>query len=98
MQQQIMGVLDAWRGAEQLDIQHVRQPTQWMPIRLVKGRERPAKSFYGEAALHHGVVPDVAGIVETDEVVLKDRRVDRGRHRDEAEDREAEWAHQRTHV
>ena len=55
--------------AVQLDVEHVRQPGEGMPVAQEGGREGPGDGLAREAGLHVRVVDHVAVVVVVDEVV-----------------------------
>lgn len=59
---------------EELDVAHVRQPRQRMPISSGYGRESPDKVLCGEPANYLGILEDVDLVIIADEVVLEDGR------------------------
>ena len=63
--------------AEELHVEHVREPRQRDPISQLAGRERPADAVQRQTAADDRVLPDVAEIVVLDETVPVRLRIDR---------------------
>lgn len=63
MKEQVNDMKAAGAETEQLDIEHVRQPGQWVPIAVMECRESPADVFPGHAALNDLIGTDVSRIV-----------------------------------
>src|SRR5437762_11452624 len=55
--------------AEELAVDHMCDPREWMPVCRVKSGERPSESRERNAAIHHWIFLDVRGVIETDEVM-----------------------------
>src|SRR5713101_9377376 len=64
-------------GAKQLHVDHVRDPRQRMPIRLIHVRKGPLNAGPRQTAENVRIVRDVAGIVVIDERVSANLCVDR---------------------
>ena len=62
--------------AEQLAVQHVRDPRERMPVGGVAGRHRPADVLEADAAPHVAVLAHVVGVVVVHELVEPRRGVD----------------------
>ena len=56
-----------------------------MPVRHVKGGERPGESRGGDTAIHHWIFPDVRGVIESDELMPDHLRINRERDCSQAE-------------
>ena len=61
--------------AEELDVEHVREPRQGMPVPGVSGGQRPRYGSSVQPARHCGVLADVLGVVEVHELVVPRGRV-----------------------
>src|SRR5436309_15937464 len=66
--------------AEELAIDHVCNPSEWMPVRLVKSGKRPSESPERNTAIHHRVPLDVRKVIESDEVMPDHLGIDPKRH------------------
>src|SRR5271169_4884791 len=60
---------------EKLNIGHMRDPRQWMPVRLSGGPERPADVAPGESLKNMTVSSHVGGVVVVDERAVERRNV-----------------------
>jgi hypothetical protein len=76
MQRYVDQMQRAGVGAEQLHVEHVREPGERVPIAQQAGGEGPARAVEGKAAAHDGVFADVARVVVLDEAVPVGLRVD----------------------
>ena len=65
---------ESWLQSEKLNIQHVREPGERMPITCVKGAEGPGGVLPGQAAKHARIVGNVLGVVVENEVTPEGRR------------------------
>src|SRR6201993_3610953 len=61
--------------AEELAIDHMCDPSEWMPVRLVKSGERPGESRERNAAIHHRVFLDIRIVIQSDELMPDHLRV-----------------------
>ena len=59
MHDQINGVVSPGRQTEELTVQHVRDPRQWMPVDGFIEGEGPSQPFQGNALLYIGVVKNI---------------------------------------
>jgi hypothetical protein len=75
-------VVRAGVQAEQRHVRHVREPGQRVPVRGVERREGPGRTGQRQAALDRRVLRDVHVIVERDEPVVPDPRIDEEGHQD----------------
>src|SRR5437667_3532530 len=66
--------------AEELAIDHVCNPSEWMPVRLVKSGKRPGESPERNTAIHHRVPLDVRKVIESDEAMPDHLGIDPKRH------------------
>src|SRR5215831_7872335 len=65
---------------EELAIDHMRDPCEWMPVPLVKSGERPAESRERKTAIHHWVFLDIRSVIERDEAMPDHLRIHPKRH------------------
>jgi hypothetical protein len=70
---------------EELVIQGMRHPGQWMPISIVEGRERPLHGSPRQTPLNMGVSQNIGLIVEIDELVTNNGVVESERGHDQQE-------------
>src|SRR4029077_2350365 len=68
------------KRAEQLAIDHMGNPCEWMPVPRVKGGKRPADSRERNTAIHHWIFLDIRGVIERDEAMPYQLRIDPKRH------------------
>ena len=73
MQDQVRRMMAGRVRPVALNIQHVRQPRQRVPIRRVKRGEGPANAGRRDALLNVGIMSDVHVVVEEHKVVAHDR-------------------------
>src|SRR5262245_5708955 len=66
--------------AEELAIDHMRDPCEWMPVPRVKGGKRPGESLERNTAIHHWIFLDIRGVIERDEAMPDHLRIDPKRH------------------
>src|ERR1700730_14195725 len=66
--------------AEELAVDHMCDPREWMPVCDVKSGERPSESRERNAAIHHWVLPDIRIVVESDELMPDHLRINPKRH------------------
>src|SRR5262245_48856960 len=80
MNQCINEQMAACKYAEELAIDHMRDPSEWMPVRLVKSAKRPGESPKRNTAIHHWVLLDIRKVIDSDETMPYQLRVDSKRH------------------
>ncbi len=68
------------KRAEELAIDQVCDPCEWMPVRLVKSGKRPGESPERNAAIHYWVLLDIRQVIDRDEAMPDHLRVDPKRH------------------
>src|SRR4030095_7134578 len=68
------------KHAEELAIEHMCDPCEWMPVTRVKGGKRPGESPECNTAIHHWIVLDIRGVIERDEVMPYQLRIDPKRY------------------
>ena len=68
------------KHAEELAIDHMCDPCERMPVCLVKSGERPGESLERNAAIHHWIFIDVRGVIERDEAMPYQLRIDPKRY------------------
>jgi hypothetical protein len=78
MKQDARQMMAAGRQPMELDIEHVRQPRQWMPETHVAVAECPPHALSGETRLHVGIVGHVDPVVDVDEVEARGGPVEEG--------------------
>src|SRR5213593_2680593 len=66
--------------AEELAIDHMCNPCEWMPIARVKSGKRPGESTERNTAIHHWVPLDIRNVIDHDEAMPYQLRVDPKRH------------------
>src|ERR1700736_6730373 len=66
--------------AEELAVDHMCDPREWMPVCLMKGGERPGESRERNAAIHHWVLLDVPIVIESDELMADTWPINPKRH------------------
>src|SRR5438067_3087001 len=71
--------------AEELAVDHMCDPSEWMPVPLVKGGKGPGNSRERKAAIHHCVLLDIRIVIERDELMPDHLRINRKGHRRQAE-------------
>src|SRR4029077_15695947 len=71
--------------AEELGVDHMCDPRKWMPVPLVKGSKGPYDSRECNAAIHHCVLLDIRIVIQSDELMPDDLRINRERHYRQAE-------------
>jgi len=71
--------------AEELGVEHVRDPRQRMPVRRRARAEGPTQAVDRESRADVVVVGDVDRVVQADEARVQDRGVRRGRRERESE-------------
>ena len=75
MQQEVAEVVARRVHAENLNIQHVRQPRNWMPEFSVGAAESPFDTFQRQALLHCGVAGNIYIIIVIYKVEAQHLRV-----------------------
>ena len=70
MQKQAGKKISAGIHTEQLGIEHVRQPGQWVPEFRPGGCKGPSDTFLIKAGLNGGIVEDVNMVIETNELMI----------------------------
>src|SRR4029077_9009473 len=68
------------KHAEELAIHHMCDPYEWMPVPRIKGGKRPAESRERNTAIHHWIFLDIRGVIERDEAMPYQLRIDPKRH------------------
>src|SRR5262249_699022 len=76
-------VVSARLEAEELDVDHVTDPRERMPVRLVVPGQRPANVLESEPGRHVRIALDVRGVVEADEAGVERRPVAQDGGRDQ---------------
>src|SRR4029077_6594851 len=66
--------------AEELAIDHMCDPCEWMPVPRVKGGKRPTESPGRNTPIHHWIFLDIRGVIERDEAMPDHLRIDPKRH------------------
>src|SRR5437870_9127472 len=61
--------------AEKLSVDHMCDPCEWMPISLAKSGKRPAHPRERNTAIHYWVLFDIRNVIENDEAMPDDLRV-----------------------
>src|SRR5438552_12001073 len=61
--------------AEELAVDHMCDPREWMPVCRVKSGERPSESRERNAAIHHWVLLDIRIVIESDELMPDHLRI-----------------------
>src|SRR5213593_3968475 len=56
------------KPAEELAVDHVCDPREWMPVSLVKSGECPGNPAERNATIHHRVLLNIREVVDSDEV------------------------------
>jgi hypothetical protein len=72
MEQEIGEMVPSRLQPKELHIHHVGNPGQGMPVCGMSGGECPLDALYGEAVLNVPVFCNVPGIIETDEIAVRD--------------------------
>src|SRR5580700_7150938 len=76
MERYIRKVVDAASEAKQLAIQHVGDPRQREPVRVICGCEGPGQSSRRHSIANVRIAGDIDWVVIVDEIVVPDLRVD----------------------
>src|SRR6266404_8558498 len=80
MEQCINEQMATGEHAEELAVDHMCDPREWMPVPGVKSRKRPGESIERHAAIHHGVFRDIRKVIEMDEAMPDHLRIDPKRY------------------
>ena len=83
VQRRVDEVVRARVEPEELDVEHMREPGDRVPVGHLQRRERPADPSPGQATPHHGVVGHVPVVVEEEEVVTGHLGVEQQRAQEE---------------
>src|ERR1051326_5317552 len=76
------------KRTEELAIDHVRNPCEWMPVSRMKSGKRPADSRERNTTIHHWILLDIRKVIQSNEVVPDHLRVNPKRHYRQAEQHE----------
>src|SRR3954463_12337397 len=68
------------KHAEELAIDHMCDPCEWMPVPRMKSGKRPGESRERNTAIYHWIVLDIRGVIERDEVMPYQLRIDPKRY------------------
>src|SRR6266480_226132 len=68
------------KRAEELAIDHMCDPCEWMPVPRVKSRKRPCEAPERNTAIHHWVLLDIRKVIQSDKVMPDHLRIDPERH------------------
>src|SRR6266404_1397308 len=71
--------------AEELAVDHMCDPREWMPVPLVKGGKGPGHSRECHAAIYHSVLLDIPIVIQSDELMPDHLRINRKCHYRQAE-------------
>src|SRR6478609_5059262 len=75
--------------AEELAVDHMRDPRERMPVCRIERGECPSEPRERNTAIHHWIFPDVRGVIERDELMPDYLRVNPKRyHRETQQDQE----------
>src|SRR5438094_6890481 len=66
--------------AEELAIDHMCDPCEWMPIPRMKSGKRPGESRERNTAIHHWIILDIRGVIERDKAMPYQLRVNPKRY------------------
>src|SRR5438034_2729258 len=80
MNQRVDQQMTACVHAKELAINHVRNPSERMPVCRMKRSERPGESPERNTAIYHWIFLDIRGVIESDELMSDHFRVNRERH------------------
>ena len=75
MNQRVNQKVTTCNHAEELAIDHMCDPREWMPVGLVKSGERPGESRERNAAIHHRVFLDIRIVIQSDELMPHHLRI-----------------------
>src|SRR5262245_24452471 len=76
MNQRVNEQVATRKDAEDLAIDHMSNPCEWMPVRRVKGGKRPTESRERNTAIHHWIFLDICRVIERDEAMPYQLRID----------------------
>jgi hypothetical protein len=76
MKNEIHQVVPPRTHSEELNIQHVGEPRQGMPVTGMTRREGPFKTFHGQTGLYLRVLGDIHIIIIVDELMILHLPVD----------------------
>src|SRR5580765_5677384 len=85
MNQRVDQQMAACVRAKKLAIDHVRNPSERMPVCRMKRGERPGESRERNTAIHHWVFLDICGVIKGDELMPDHLRINPKRHYRQAE-------------
>src|SRR5438876_7126855 len=85
MNQRVDQQVTACVRAKELAIDHVRNPSERMPVRRIKRGERPDESRAANTAVHHWIFLDIRGVIQSDELMPDHLRVNPKRYYHQAE-------------
>ena len=57
------------KHAEELAIDHMCDPCEWVPVPRVKGGKRPGESRERNTAIHHWIFLDIRRVIESDKAM-----------------------------
>src|SRR5262245_50453606 len=80
MNQRVNEQMATCNHAEELAIDHMCDPCEWMPVPRVKGGKRPGESLERNTPIHHGIVLDIGRVIERDEAMPYQLRIDPKRY------------------
>jgi len=66
--------------AEELAIDHMCDPSEWMPVPRVKSGKSPGEARERNPAIHHWIFLDIHGVIERGEVMPDHLRIDPKRY------------------
>src|SRR5438876_12062478 len=69
MNQRVNEQMAACNRTEELAIDHVCDPCEWMPVARVKSGKRPGESRERNTAIHHWVFLDIRKVIDRDEAM-----------------------------
>jgi hypothetical protein len=80
MNQRVNEEMATCKHAEELAIDHMRNPCEWMPVSRMKGGKRPGESRERNTAIHHWIFLDIRRVIESDETVPYQLRINPKRY------------------
>src|SRR5205814_8162533 len=80
MNQRVDQQMTACVHAKELAINHVRNPSERMPVCRMKRSERPGESPERNTAMYDWIFVDIRGVIESDELMSDHLRANRERH------------------
>src|SRR4029077_2735786 len=80
MNQRVNQQMATWIHPEELAVNHMCDPREWMPVCRMKSGERPGESSERNAAIYHWVLLDVPIVIESDELMADHLRINRRRY------------------